>query len=99
MIREEKVKTVVSLMIRRTRAKLEVVERRERMLMTNALSVVFWVIVPMIAQKEIDVLGVGSLDTRLMHVRRRLLVSIVVKKVTRVQNVRSQRKRPERCLL
>jgi hypothetical protein len=60
--------------------------------MTSAISVVFWVIVPMIAQKEIDALGVGSLDTRLMHVRRRLLVSIVVKKVTRVRSVRSQRK-------
>jgi hypothetical protein len=99
MIREEKVKTVVSLMTRGTKAKLEVVARRERMLMTSALSVVFWVIVPMIAQRGIDALDVGSLDTKSKHVRKRLLVSIVVKKVTRVRSVRSQRKRPERCLL
>jgi hypothetical protein len=99
MTREARIKTVVNLMMRKERTKPEEVVKKGRM-MENAISVVCLATISMSVQaKGISAIGVGILGTKPIVAKRRLLVSIVEKKVTRARCARIQRRRLEKCLL
>jgi hypothetical protein len=98
MTREQKVKTVESLMMERARARWGMVIR-EGVAMRNVLSVELLDIALMNVQEGRSAIIVEILVTNPMCAKRSQLVSIVVKWVIRVRHARNLRRSEGKYLL
>src|SRR6266487_1719579 len=98
---EERVKTVPNLMKLRVEEVLEVEKEKRRWIMTSAIGVArLNTVLLSVRRIRMCAIIVGRKDIDLKSARRLLLLVLtVVKKVTRVRNVRSRRRLPGKCLL